>query len=60
MKKFSKQTIENYCKDPYYCPFCGSDDITVDEHDEGYNKVSCNNCEQAWREIYAITGIELP
>lgn len=58
MKILSKKEIKDYCKSPYHCPYCNSPDISVDDYNEGFNDISCDDCKKTWRETFIVTGIK--
>ncbi len=59
LTKEQKQTyIEN---GGLQCPHCESTDINAvsdDNYDDSTNLIECNDCQEQWREIYTLTGIE--
>ncbi len=57
IKPFSKQIIKDYCKSPYHCPYCNSRDIGVDDYNEGFNDISCDDCNESWTEIFVVTHL---
>jgi len=44
------------------CPFCQSPDITGGPVDingrEAWQEVSCNECHEQWRDVYALAFVE--
>ena len=57
----TQEQIEEYKKDPYYCPECGREDLikTGDYwNDLKYNLgYKCNDCQFEWEEIYELATI---
>lgn len=61
----TEKQIKEYTKDPYHCPFCGSEDISGTEYYEidgnrVYKGVDCleEGCEKSWTEVFTLTSIE--
>lgn len=60
----SKAKVKKYLRNPFACPFCGSDEISAGEKEavnsEMTQIVHCDNqkCRKSWKEIYRIAGIE--
>ena len=56
-------TIDQYLKDPNFCPYCGSDGVTggdLDpEHIYVYRDVTCRTCDKTWTEEFTLTNITL-
>lgn len=53
---------EAYLKNPGKCPFCQSRDIDGGfveiDGKSAWQKVSCNNCEKEWNDIYTLSDVE--
>lgn len=46
-----------------HCPFCNSEDISVDGHMEvdgsdGWLDVGCNSCNALWQDVYKLVSVE--
>jgi len=41
-------------KEYFYCPNCGSEDITADSYGTGTRIVDCLTCHFSWLELYEI------
>jgi predicted RNA-binding Zn-ribbon protein involved in translation (DUF1610 family) len=56
------EVIEEYIKNPYFCPECEEDEITKeheDYRDRGLShSYSCDKCGFKWREVYILVNIE--
>jgi transcription elongation factor Elf1 len=56
----TKEQIEKYLKNPYHCPFCGSEDITalpLSGEDNVLGVVVCNDCGKNWEDEYKVVGV---
>lgn len=53
-------TEDQYVKDPNFCPYCASQDVTageVEHHGTSLTQaVTCHNCDASWRDAYTLTG----
>ena len=53
-----------YVKNPFFCPFCRSDNIVAsklefpDDENTVYQQVRCGTCETEWHDIFKLTGYE--
>lgn len=57
----AEEKKKEYIKNPYWCPYCGSDQIEGDKIQSDYNlawmNVTCLDCEKEWEETYTLTEI---
>jgi len=55
-------TIE-YLKDPNYCLYCGSDEITGGDLEPEtfhvYRDITCRTCNATWTETFELTNVTL-
>lgn len=52
---------KKYIKDPNACPCCGSENISMEDHDgtgEMWCEILCQNCGAEWTEVYTLTSVE--
>jgi formate dehydrogenase maturation protein FdhE len=53
---------EDYVKHPYFCPFCGSNEIDASKTDAFenlmYQWVRCDSCGTEWHDVYELIGFE--
>lgn len=56
------KTNQEYLADPVHCPYCNHHDIESKIpsifDDVCVSKVSCNNCEREWSDIYRLASYE--
>ena len=56
----SNEVVDKYLKDPYNCPFCGSDNLkTLKVKDVGIEKhipVICQLCKCKWEDVYKYSS----
>ena len=56
-------TIEQYLKDPNYCMYCGSEEITGGDLEPEtfhvYRDVTCRTCNATWTETFELTDVTL-
>lgn len=56
-------TISDYLKDPNYCVYCGSDEITGGDLEPEtfyvYRDVTCRTCNATWTETFELTNVTL-
>lgn len=61
--KLTKKDIKKYLRNPGKCPFCGSWDIVGNsiemDGSHTWQEVDCSNCDAAWRDVYALTFMEV-
>lgn len=62
--EFTDAAIKKYLKNSSKCPFCGKDECIEsegrEERDFGTisSRVSCNECQKRWWEIYTLSAID--
>lgn len=63
MSKPLEITISDYLKDPNYCLYCGSDEITGGDFEPEtfyvYRDVTCRTCNATWTETFELTNVTL-
>lgn len=61
-KHLTEQEKKEYLKKFDICPYCGSDDITVDYMEvDGHSarqKITCYDCDKQWKDVYELCDIE--
>ena len=62
VQPLNEEQKREYVKDPGRCPFCSSENIHDDDYGWGavqmWMVVRCGDCDNEWREWYAIKAIE--
>jgi len=59
MGELTKEQLEKY-NDGFCCPFCGSDDLSIDDYDyddPSSRVASCRKCDRTWIEHYQVVAV---
>lgn len=57
-KKYTPETVQAYIQgDGTHCPACKSLNITTKEIDLPCVNVTCLDCDEEWREVYQLVGL---
>lgn len=61
-KPLSDREKADYLKDSVHCPRCGGESLNVAgcqiDGPEAVQFVACGECEQEWRDVYKLAGVE--
>lgn len=63
MEEIPTEIQLRYIKHPYFCPYCESDKIGLISQPEAEMDfvtqiVGCEDCDNAWVDVYQLSGIE--
>ena len=59
----NKTMLKKYKKNPYRCPYCGSENLDGGRFDQvtgstGVVPINCLNCKKEWDDLYELVGVD--